>query len=364
MLADTIESICEQFYGLERIRQKRSADDSCPQEFWQALVNAGFSGLVIDEEFGGAGLGLLDAVSVFQALGRHLASSPLLVSSLLAARAIDILASPTQRRQWLPAIASGDCVVSVAQLEAGCGYDSSSFITTLKKGKLNGEKILVPHASLATHLLVLATDEDNEMPVCCLVDTRQSSLQVSPQDNIACAEVSRVTMVDVAVESECIVYNDQFWSFWQSAMSYSAVAAAAECNGGAQAMLSMTVEYANNRIQFGKPIGAFQSLSHYMAELATELEGSKTLNHQAAWAFDQGRDWHLLAAQSKLQAGDGFRRTTAVGTQIHGGLGFTREANPQLFFRHAKLQQLLMWDPCFLEQHIASLMLDTRTETQ
>lgn len=348
MLRDTTRAICEQEYSLAAVRESEKTDSGYPPAFWQALSESGLSGLLIAEEYGGAGLGLLDAVVIFEELGRHLAFSPLLETAVLATSAIAKFASEEQKQQCLPVLAQGEWRIAVAQLAPGANYDAQSLGNALDQGVLNACRHLVPFANTASHVLLV------DAQACYLMPVDTKGLHIEAQENMASLPMSQLRFENVDV-SALMQFSHQ--GGWTDVAGQAALVAAAMAAGGAERMLDITAEYSKTRVQFAKPIGAFQSLSHYMAELATEIEGSKTLNYHAAWAFDQQRDWSLLAAQAKLHAGDGFKEATAVGTQIHGGLGFTREADPQLYYRRAKWLQLMYWDSAFLEQRIADLLL-------
>jgi alkylation response protein AidB-like acyl-CoA dehydrogenase len=348
MLRDTTRSICEQVYSLPAVRACEKEAPGYPQAFWQALVESGLTGLLVDEQFGGAGMGMLDAVVVFEELGRNLAFSPLLESCVLATAAIDKFAGAEQKQAALQAVVAGDWRIAVAQLAPGADYDVSSLGLAADGEKLNATRHLVPFADSATHILLV------DASTCYLLPVAAAGISMQAQENMASLPMSVVRFENVDIADAQRFNHD---GRWDEVAGVVALMASAMAAGGAERMLDITAEYSKTRVQFGKPIGAFQSLSHYMAELATDIEGSKTLNYHAAWAFDEQRDWSLLAAQAKLHAGDCFRQTTAVGTQIHGGLGFTREADAQLYYRRAKWLQLMYWDAEFLERRIADLLL-------
>jgi alkylation response protein AidB-like acyl-CoA dehydrogenase len=141
-------------------------------------------------------------------------------------------------------------------------------------------------------------------------------------------------------------------------MTVSCIALAAQAVGGAEAIHHMSNEYAKQRQQFGKPIGSFMAIAHYLADLIVKIEGARVLVCQAAWARDNGKPYKKLAAMAKMQACNVFREAAATGVQIHGGFGFTSEGDPQLYFRRAKHQQVTYWDTHFLEQRIARLVLE------
>ncbi len=148
------------------------------------------------------------------------------------------------------------------------------------------------------------------------------------------------------------------WSLWQTVLHQAVILDAARSVGLAGRALEITVDYARERQQFDKPIGAFQSISHYLADCATAVEGARTLVYEAAWAFDNDKPFDTLAAMAQLVAGDTARNVTARAEQIHGGIGFTLDYDIQLFFRRAKHAQLNWWDSRHLEELIAGAVID------
>ena len=133
---------------------------------------------------------------------------------------------------------------------------------------------------------------------------------------------------------------------------------AAMAVGGANRCLEETVEYANTRVQFDKPLGAFQALAHYMADASTGIEGGRVLVHEAAWNRAQGRSIARFGPMAKLFCCEMYRETTRVCAQIWGGVAFTIEYDQQMYFRRAKQYQLSWWDAPYLEELIASDVLD------
>ena len=148
------------------------------------------------------------------------------------------------------------------------------------------------------------------------------------------------------------------WDTWHTVMLDTMVLVAAQAIGAAQATHALTTDYARERHQFDKPIGSFQSISHYLSDGITAIEGGRVLVHQAAWARDQGRDVTTLAPMAKLFATQTCRDVTGVAIQVHGGMGFTVECDAQLYFRRAKSWQLNWVGPERLEELIAAGILD------
>ena len=135
---------------------------------------------------------------------------------------------------------------------------------------------------------------------------------------------------------------------------------AAQAVGGARYALDITVQYAKDRYQFDKPLGAFQSISHYLADAATSLDGATTRVYEAAWARDSGRPVERLSPMAKLFACQTYRDITAMAQQVFGGIGFTVEFDIQLYFRRAKQLQISWWDAPYLEDLIAREVIDRR----
>ena len=148
------------------------------------------------------------------------------------------------------------------------------------------------------------------------------------------------------------------WATWAAVRDDALIVLAAWAVGAAEHTQAMTVQYAKDREQFGKPIGAFQAIAHYLADRQTELDGARTLVHEAAWARATGRPTTRLAPMAKLFACKMFRDLTATAQQVHGGNGFTLEYDVQLFFRRAKALQLSWWGERDLEELIAADVLD------
>jgi alkylation response protein AidB-like acyl-CoA dehydrogenase len=148
------------------------------------------------------------------------------------------------------------------------------------------------------------------------------------------------------------------WSAWDKVMRDGIVLLAAQAVGGARYALDITVQYAKDRFQFDKPLGAFQSISHYLADAVTRVDGAETLVWEAAWARSTGRSTARLAPMAKLFACQTFRDVTAMAQQVFGGVGFTVEYDIQLYFRRAKQLQLSWWDPRYLEELVAVEVLD------
>jgi alkylation response protein AidB-like acyl-CoA dehydrogenase len=328
---------------------------------WRSLVELGITGLQIAEEHGGLGLGALDAVVVYEQFGRALAPSPHHISSVLAAALLAAAGSGAQCARWLPALASGGAVASVASLEPGGDYERGGVQLSARRDGdhwlLNGAKHFVPYAAVADVLIVLARCE--AAVVALLVDPAAAGVTRRLQSTLAGEPLYALHFDAVRVPAaDALHEGGDVWPHWQRAMFAGAIPWAARAVGAAARVHEISVAYAKVREAFGRPIGGFQALAHYLADVLVAVEGARTLVYQAAWARDSGRPCECLAAMAKLQACAVFRYAAAVAVQVHGGLGYTREADPQLFFRRAKQWQSLHWDERCLEEKIADLLRD------
>lgn len=364
MLRHTARSICEDHCGTDMVRAIENDARGYLQPLWRQLADAGLLAMRLPEQYGGSGLGLLDSVVVHEELGRALAPTPCFVSAVLSADAIQRAGSEAQRQQWLPAIGAGERIVTPAWLEPEGGFGPAGVQLTAKPAgsgyRLDGVKRHVAFASAAHRLMVLArTGGGGEDIGLFLVDPRSPGVQMEQQFSLASDNQYRVSFSNVAVgPDDCLGALDQGWQTWNAVMHEGIVLAAATAVGGAERALEITVGYAQEREQFGKPIGAFQAIAHYLADASTTIDGAKTLVYEAAWARDAGQPFEALAVMAKLFACDTYRDVTATAEQVHGGIGFILEYDIQLFFRRAKQLQISWWDTAYLEKLLATYTLD------
>ena len=192
-----------------------------------------------------------------------------------------------------------------------------------------------------------------------LVDPTASGLERRAEKTMALDAHSHIALEGVRVAAaERLTEGGTGWQAWRDTLHEGVILLGGQAMGGAERALEMTVAYAKERQQFGKPLGAFQSLAHYMADAATIVDGGRTLVYEAAWAADQGRSIRRLAPMAKSFACSTFRDVTKMAQQIHGGMGFSVEYDIQLYFRRAKQLQVTWWDTAYCEDLVAADVLD------
>ena len=226
--------------------------------------------------------------------------------------------------------------------------------------RLSGVKRHVFYAAAAHKLLVLVrTGDAAESVDLLLVDAKAPGIKLEQQKSMASDTQYRVTFDQVLVPAtQRIGAAGSGWQTWNAAMYDGIILLAAYAAGGAARALEMTVQYSKDRVQFDKPIGAFQALAHYMADASAVVDGAQVMVYEAAWAHSEGRDIKRLAPMAKLFACKAFRDVTAMAEQVHGGIGFTLDYDIQLFYRRAKQLQMNWWDGRYLENLVAADVLD------
>jgi alkylation response protein AidB-like acyl-CoA dehydrogenase len=365
MLRNLVRQVCNDTAPLTVVRELEDDPVGYSVELWKQLADLDLIGLLLPSEHGGSGMTLVEGALVYEELGRSLAPTPHFVSAVLAGGLLARAGTDEQRSTWLPRLAGGESIFSVAWLEPGHGFgpkgvqllalvDDDGYVLT-------GEKQHVAFASSAERLVVpVRTGDATDAIDLVLVDPSAPGVTLEQQTTIASDTQYRVLFDGVRVDSaDRIGAPGGGWAALDEVMHDGIVLLAAQAIGGAQQVLEITVQYAKDRVQFDKPLGAFQALAHYLADAKTAIDGGTVLVHEAAWArTEDRREAAHLAPMAKLFACQTYRDATAMAQQIHGGIGFTLEADVQLFFRRAKQLQLSWWDTRYLEELVATAVLD------
>ena len=364
VLRDTVRKLCAEYSPIAVVRAMEDDPKGVPDALWKQLAELGLLGVLVPEEYGGSAQTLLEAVIVFEELGRALAPTPAFESAVMSASVLLAAGSDAHKNEWLPKLVSGEAILVPAWLEPQSGFGPKGVnLRATQEGDgyvLTGQKRHVAFAASATRLLVLArTGEKPEEISLFLVDPQAKGVALKQMKSLASD-----TQYDVGFEGVRVPANARIgaenagWKTWDAVMHDGIIALAGLAMGGCERALEITVQYAKDRKQFDKPIGAFQAISHYLADAVTQLDGGKTLVYEAAAARAQGKDIRRLAPMAKLFACQTYRDVTAMCLQVWGGVGFTIEYDIQLYFRRAKQLQLTWWDTRHLEELIAADVLD------
>ena len=364
MLRETVRGVVATTSPLSVVRALEDDPVGYSPELWKQLAHLDLIGLQLPEEYGGSGMSTLETVVLYEEFGRAIAPSPHFVSSVLSGGALARAGSADQKQAWLPGIVTGEAILTPAWLEPENSSGPKGVQLRAEPDgdgwTLTGAKRHVAFASSASRLVVLARTGDADTDVdLFLVDPADPGVTLTQQMTIASDAQYRVDLDRVRVtEADRIGSAGTGWITWSAVMHEGIILAAAQAVGGAQYAMDITVQYAKDRQQFDKPLGAFQALAHYLADAATNVDGAEVLVHEAAWARSEGRPVGKLAPMAKLYACQTFRDVTATAQQIFGGIGFTVEFDIQLYFRRAKQLQMSWWEPRVLEELVAEQVLD------
>ena len=341
LLRETVRGLCARHAGLDVVRQMEDDPAGYPEKFWLQL---GEAGLLDTSE-----LSTLDAVVMYEELGRALAPSPHFVSSVMSAGVLRRAGS-----DWLARVTSGEAIITPAWVEPDGGFGEPGVQVRVDgAGRVTGTKRHVQFAKAADRLLVLARSDDGDVSYV-LVNPTDPGVAFTQQQTIASDTQYRVDFDGAPGER----LATPGWNVWDEVMRDGIILLAAQAAGGARYALEITVQYAKDRQQFDKPLGAFQAIAHYLSDAITTVDGAETLVYEAAWARDTGKSIARLAPMAKLFACQTFRDVTAMAQQVFGGVGFTVEYDIQLYFRRAKQLQISWWNDRYLEELIAADVLD------
>lgn len=306
---------------------------------WASMAELGWTAIPTPRPDGGCD-NLVETAIVCEALGRGPIPSPLVTSTLLAALPIAALGSDAQRERWLPALASGDAVGTLAVMEPGLHDEwtppamrsDASAAASAEPPTLSGTKLLVPWAADASVVVVAAADG------LFLVDPHDSGCRATRHDDLG--EPMFALDLDAVPAEQLGPPGDAHRAVLERALERAAVAELAFALGSGEAALALSLEHATDRKQFGRPIGSFQAVAHRCVDMRADLDGCRYLAYRAAWALEHADDAGLAVSMALSYGKAALRRVFVHAHQIHGAMGFSTEHTLHLFTRRAKAFEL------------------------
>jgi alkylation response protein AidB-like acyl-CoA dehydrogenase len=341
-------------YKSERIRELAESENGFEQSDWEEMAELGWPGLALPEEWGGQGLGIVDLAVLFEEMGYALAPSPLL-SSAVAGLALAANGTDEQRERWLRPLAAGEARGTVALFDAGAPATIGGFEMEARADGdgvvLDGEKVLVMDAASADFFLVATSDGRRH-----LVERGADGVSVVAEKSIDLTRrLYSVGFDGVRVDAGATLNGAQ--ADYLPVLWRACVAIAAESTGVAQRTMEMAVAYAKDRQQFGRPIGAYQAVSHRCAQMLLETENSRSAVYGAAWAADaEPESLPLAASMAKAYASDAGWRVPDASIQAHGGIGFTWEHDLHFFLKRGKANAASFGDARWHRDRVADLV--------
>lgn len=347
------------------VKQMETDEKGYSPALWQEMAGLGWQGLVLPEKHGGSGMKFLDLAVLSEEMGRACLPGPFFPTVTLGALTIMDAGTGAQQDKYLPGIASGKSIVTLALNERDARYDASAVTLKATGGKggytLNGVKLFVPDAAAADYIIVAArtanTVNAERGITLFIVDAKSAGTTTTLLKTMARDKLYEVGFKRVAVPAENVL--GEVGKGWPIILRTIERAAAAQCCdtvGVLQRVLEMTLDYVKERKQFDKPIGTFQVVQHFMAEIATDVDALRFAAYQAAWRLSEGKPCTREIAIAKTFAGDAFERIITKSHQLHGAIGVTIDHDLHFYTVRGKAAQLSYGDADFWRERVAQGM--------
>ena len=358
LLKNSARALLDEHCKPEHVRAMQEDARGYGEALWGEMAKLGWLGLPFPEQYGGAGLGLVELALLHEEMGRVAYPGPFLATVVLGGLPLLLGGSAAQKEKWLPAIASGRARVTAALQEESLDWNPASIAATAVRADagwtISGVKRFVPWAQAADAVLVPARTAEGVS--LFIVDPKASGVTLRPTTGMdLTTKWSELTLGGVAVGADALVGPaGGAGPLLDSALRRAAVCASAEMLGAARRSLDMAVGYAKVREQFGQLIGTFQAIRHKCAEMLMEVENSHSAVYYAAWALENGAEDAAVAASiCKSYVSDSARRVCGEAIQVHGGIGFTWEYDLHLYFKRAKSLEVQFGDAEYHRELIA-----------
>ena len=344
------------------VKQMEESETGYSRELWQEMAELGWMGLVFPEKYGGGDMNFLDLAVLLEEMGRACLPSPFFSTVVLGGLPILDVGSEEQKQQYLPNLIRGEKIFTLALTEPGYqNYDASSVTVkaTPNDGNyiINGTKLFVPDANIADYLICVARTKPENGITTFLADAKNPRINCTVLKTVAGDKLCEVVFDQMPVPKANILGQlNQEWSAVQRIIERAAVGKCCEMVGNIQRVLEMTVDYAKERKQFDRPIGSFQIIQHYCADMATDIDGAKFSTYQAAWMLSEGLPCTKEVAIAKAWISEASQRVVALAHQIHGAIGVTLEHDLHFYTRRAKAAELAFGDADFYREMVAREM--------
>lgn len=326
-----------------KIRELEKDEKGYDPATWQKMAELGWLGFNIPEEYEGMGYSFEDLTIHIEEVGKNILPGPY-ISTVVNTFAIVEAGSDEMKKDLLPKISNGNCILTLAWLEQNGQFDPSGItMKAAAKGGdyvLNGSKFFVDSAHVADKMIVVARTKDGTGPdgiTLFVVDAKAAGIKSEVMPVISLEKLCAVTFKDVTVSSKNILGKvDKGWEVLQLIIRKGSILKSAESLGGMQTVVDMTVAYSKERVQYDRPIGAFQALQHHMSDMWINMGTCKYLLYEAAWMESEGLPNAKEASMAKAYINEAYKQVTARGVKLHGGIGTSADHDVPLYYRRAK----------------------------
>jgi alkylation response protein AidB-like acyl-CoA dehydrogenase len=328
------------------------------RDLWKGLAEMGFLGVAIPESYGGTGAGHLELCVIAEEMGRALAPVPFSSTVYLAAEALLAAGSEAQKRKWLPLIASGEAIGTLALFEGKGNPQPEAIKLSASGGKLDGVKKPVADGAIADFAIVAAragsTGRETDISLF-LVEMKAEGVEARALANIDPSR-DQAEVIFKNCKAEPLGAPGEGWTIILQVLDRAAVLLAFEQIGGADRALEMGRDYALDRIAFGRPIGSFQAIKHMLADMYVSATLARSNCYYGAWALStNAAELPEAAATARISATQAFQHCAKNNIQVHGGMGFTWEFDCHLYYRRANatalsLGSLSYWEDALIDR--------------
>ena len=321
------------------VREVEASGKGYSPELWQQMAELGWLGLSLPADYGGEGGDAVDQMVLSEEMGRALLPSPYLASVVTCGRLIALAGSHSQKSDLLPKLADGSLILSLALDEEGGQYPTE--IIAVDGGyRLNGVKCFVSFANSADTLVCVAGGTDDGGVSLCLVAADAEGVTIESLASIAGYPQARVDLKDVEVGPEAVLVGlGEGGAALSKVLEWAALVQCGEMVGRGRKILEMVLDYARTRVQFGRPIGAFQAIQHQLADLRVSVDAAELLTYHAACSMAEGVDCAEEISLAKASAEEMSRMSTVVGHGVYAGISYTVEHDMQLYSARNRLAE-------------------------
>jgi 3-oxocholest-4-en-26-oyl-CoA dehydrogenase beta subunit len=350
------------------IKQIDLTETGFSEELWRKIADMGWLGMIIPEAYGGMGSSLLDLAVIYEEMGQALVPSTCFSSSVLSTSVIIEAGTEEQKQHLLPEIAEGKQILTLAFTEPDYGWGPESVhLTATPKGSgfvLKGTKRFVHDAQVANQIICVARTQNNADPAkgisLFLVDKGAKGLSCRNLSAFSGEKFNELTFDSVEVPASNILgTKDNGWTALAKAFSRSTAVLCAYMVGGCQHLLELTVQYAQTRVQFNQPIGAFQWVQGYIVEQANQLERARWATYQALWKLDANKpqnEQDEAVALAKAVSSEAFLESGHLGHEVHAGVGVDKKYPLYLYSKKSKSLYSYLGDPNHHRKRLAQLL--------
>ena len=346
-----------------KVRETEDSESGFDPELWKGMADLGWMGLAIPEEYGGMGMTFQDLSIILEEMGKNVTPGPFFCAMLGGAYPILDAGTEEQKREFLPKIADGGLIFTLALLEAEGIYEASDVRTkaTHKNGSftINGTKLFVEQANNADYLICVTRTREGTSPedgiTLLIVDAKSPGIGVEVMPTIGMERLCQVDFKDVAVPRKNTLGElDKGWPIVKKILERAAIAKASESLGAMEAIIPLTVEYLKQRVQYDQPLAQFQALQHILADMFITMTAGRYLVYEAVWMKSEGLPCAKEVAMAKAYVNQAYAEFSRLMIRLYGGNGTNREFKPGLYYRRAKAASVAFGSTDFHRDLVAS----------